>query len=130
MAYIKVPTESKSKINKAGKILVQSNFFTTEYQAALELANRWRACHAYPINTFQATLRTKVRNLSGEPIVAQRLKRMPTIIDKLYRFPNMQLTTMQDIAGLRAILDSVGEVQGLANSYVLNKSFPHEYIDS
>jgi putative GTP pyrophosphokinase len=104
MAYISVPTESKSKINKAGKILTQDSFFNTGYQEALDLANRWRACHAYPINTFQATLRQKVQACSGEPIVAQRLKRMPTIIDKLTRFPNMQLTTMQDIAGLRAVL--------------------------
>jgi hypothetical protein len=129
MAYIQVPTESKSKINKAGKILTKDSFFDPEYQGALDLANRWRACHAYPINTFQATLRLKVKGCIGEPIVAQRLKRMPTIIDKLTRFPNMQLTTMQDIAGLRAILENVKDVQAVANSYVNNKSFPHEFVD-
>lgn len=128
MAYIEVPKESKSQINKAGKILTQDSFFNAEYQDALELANRWRACHAYPINTFQATLRQKIRDCSGEPIVAQRLKRMPTIIDKLTRFPNMQLTTMQDIAGLRAILNNVDDVQTVAKKYLDNKSFPHEYV--
>lgn len=129
MAFIQVPTESKSKINKAGKILTQDSFFNLEYQEALDLANRWRACHAYPINTFQATLRQKVSQCSGEPIVAQRLKRMPTIIDKLSRFPNMQLTTMQDIAGLRAILENIDDVQSVVSKYVFNKSFPHEFID-
>lgn len=129
MAYTPVPAESKSKINKAGKILTTDNFFDPEYQMALELANRWRACHAYPINTFQATLRQKVNQCSGESIVAQRLKRMPTIIDKLTRFPNMQLTTMQDIAGLRAILDNVQDVKFVAQKYISNKSFPHELID-
>jgi ppGpp synthetase/RelA/SpoT-type nucleotidyltranferase len=129
MAYISVPLESKSKINRAGKILTTDDFFDDEYQKALELANRWRACHAYPINTFQATLRQKASQCSGEPIVAQRLKRMPTIIDKLTRFPNMQLTTMQDIAGLRAILENVNDVQTLAQKYISNKSFPHEFID-
>lgn len=129
MAYTSVPTESKSKINKAGKILTTDNFFNLEYQEALELANRWRACHAYPINTFQATLRQKIHQCTGEPIVAQRLKRMPTIIDKLTRFPNMQLTTMQDIAGLRAILDNVQDVQIVAQKYISNKSFPHEFVD-
>ncbi|HET8962530.1 MAG TPA: RelA/SpoT domain-containing protein, partial [Chitinophagales bacterium] len=82
------------------------------------------------INTFQATLRTKIRNCSGEAIVAQRLKRMPTIIDKLSRFPNMQLTTMQDIAGIRAIFDDLADVQLIAAKYINNKSFPHEFVDS
>ena len=129
MAYISVPTESKSRINKAGKTLTLGDFFNPDYQAALELANRWRACHAYPINTFQATLRLKVKDCSGEPIVAQRLKRMPTIIDKLSRYPSMQLTTMQDIAGLRAILDDVNDVASVADKYLNNKSFPHEFVD-
>lgn len=129
MAHISVPIESKSKINKAGKILTEDNFFTTEYQDALDLANRWRACHAYPINTFQATLRTKLKGCSGDPIVAQRLKRMPTIIDKLSRHPNMQLSTMQDIAGLRAILENVADTQQVADRYLKNKNFPHIYVD-
>lgn len=71
---ISVPLESKSQINKSGKILSQADVFSDEYQDALELANRWRACHAYPINTFQATLRTKIKNCQGEVLVAQRLK--------------------------------------------------------
>jgi putative GTP pyrophosphokinase len=129
MAYIQVPSESKSRINRAGKILTQDSFFNPEYQNALDLANKWRACHAYPINTFQATLRQKVKTCTGDPIVAQRLKRMPTIIDKLTRFPHMQLTTMQDIAGLRAILDDVKDVSKVADKYISNKAFPHEFVD-
>lgn len=127
---IPVPTESKSQINKAGKTLVQVDLFSPEYQEALELANRWRACHAYPINTFQATLRTKIGNCKGEVLVAQRLKRMPTIIDKLSRFPNMQLTTMQDIAGIRGIFDDLGDVELIVSKYVNNKNFTHEFVGS
>lgn len=127
---IPVPTESKSQINKAGKILVQTNVFSKDYQNALELANRWRACHAYPINTFQATLRTKIRNCKGDVLVAQRLKRMPTIIDKLQRFPNMQITTMQDIAGIRAIFDELHDIGFIVSKYVENKNFPHEFVAS
>lgn len=125
---IPVPTESKSQINKAGKILALGRVFSHEYEDALELANRWRACHAYPINTFQATLRTKIGGCRGDAIVAQRLKRMPTIIDKLLRFPNMQLTTMQDIAGIRAIFDHLSDVQLITSKYVHNKNFPHEFV--
>ena len=128
MSYIQVPSQSKSQINRAGRILTEDSFYDAEYQKALDLANRWRACHAYPTNTFQATLRLKVKHCKGDPIVAQRLKRMPTIIDKLVRYPNMQLTTMQDIAGLRAILDSVNDVAFVADKYVNNKAFPHQFI--
>lgn len=127
---IPVPIESKSQINKVGKVLTEVDLFSKEYQDALELANRWRACHAYPINTFQATLRTKIQNCKGDVLVAQRLKRMPTIIDKLSRFPNMQLTTMQDIAGIRAIFDELSDVELMVSKYVHNKNFPHEFVSS
>lgn len=126
MQYTPVPSESKSKINRAGKVLVTAAVNSQEYQAAQELANRWRACHAYPINTFQATLRTKLKPFKGSPLVAQRLKRMPTVIDKLKRHPHMQLTTMQDIGGIRAILANVKDVGKLVEKYVSNKNFPHE----
>lgn len=128
MAFSLVPKESKNKINKAGKILVKDNPTTEELGWAIDLADRWRACHAYPINTFNSTLRVKLRNYS-DVIVAQRLKRMPTIIDKLKRYPAMKLTTMQDIGGLRAVLGSVYDVYMLSEEYRNNTRFKHELID-
>jgi hypothetical protein len=129
MQYTNVPVESKSQINKAGKILVTGDINSPEYTSAQQLANKWRACHAYPINTFQATLRTKLKSFKGTPIVAQRLKRMPTLIDKLKRYPAMQLTTMQDIGGIRAILENVKDVYGIVGKYIDNKSFPHDFVE-
>lgn len=129
MAYTAIPLESKTQINKAGKILCESDPTTWEYIEAQELANRWRSCHAYPINTFQSTLRTKLRHFSGSPIVAQRLKRMPTMIDKLKRHPNMKLTTMQDIAGVRGIVDTIDDVNKIVGLYVDNKNFRHELVE-
>lgn len=43
--------------------------------------------------------------------VTQRLKRFPTILDKLVREPSLPLSKMQDIGGVRAILPSVQEVR-------------------
>jgi putative GTP pyrophosphokinase len=119
MPFSSVPTESKGKINKAGKLLTNPGGHTVEEVAsAIELVNTWRACHAYPINTFQSTLRTKLKaHHYSNYIVAQRLKRLPTIIDKLNRHPHMQLTTMQDIGGVRAILKSVKNVYRLRDEY-------------
>ena len=134
MPFSQVPTESKKSINRAGHILVKESPSPEEWNWAIDLADRWRACHAYPINTFQSTLRRKftLSQYDGEPLVAQRLKRMPTIIDKLKRHPNMQLSTMQDIGGVRAVLNSVDDVYRLADSYKnrSNKSrFAHELVD-
>ena len=129
MPFALVPNESKKNINKAGHILIDENSSPEDVMWALDLADQWRACHSYPINTFQAALRRKftLSKYDGEPIVAQRLKRMPTIIDKLKRHPNMQLSTMQDIGGVRAILNSIDDVYRLASSYK-NKSNKSSFL--
>lgn len=129
MAFAPVPCVSKKKIDKAGAILAQDNRQHEEFEWAWELAGQWRACHAYPINTFQANLRTKLKNYKEEPIAAQRLKRMPTIIDKLKRYPAMKLSTMQDIGGLRAILRDVKDVYGLTKEFEDSSRLAHELID-
>ena len=128
MTFSPVPQESKSQIKKAGEILALGNPEHPEYLWALNLADKWRACHAYPINTFQSTLRVKLKKFSKEVIVAQRLKRMPTIIDKLRRYPAMQLTTMQDIGGIRAVLGSVNDVYKLADEYRKSSFFAHSLV--
>jgi hypothetical protein len=81
------------------------------------------------MNTFQATLRAKLRNAFGTTIVAQRLKRAPSIIFKLQRFDGMQLARMQDIAGLRAVLTSVRRVRALEKNY-RTSTFAHELTNS
>ncbi len=129
MTFSLVPEESKNRINKAGKTLIKGNTQSNEFKEALELANKWRACHAYPLNTFNATLRKKLSKSLPDSISAQRLKRMPTIIDKLKRYHNMQLTTMQDIGGLRAIVKSIKEVYKLADEYRDQSRFYHELVN-
>ena len=126
MAFAPVPDETKSQINRAGAILSSQEADPSYSAWALELAERWRACHAYPINTFQATLRANLRSYEGDPIAAQRLKRMPTIVDKLKRYPAMKLTTMQDIGGVRAVLSSVEDVRSLAHRYMDSRRFAHK----
>ena len=135
MAFSPVPVESKNQIRKAGEILVKSLhdddfekfFFNKEWDWAWNLVNKWRSCHAYPINTFQATLRNNTRQYK-DPIIAQRLKRMPTIVDKLARYPAMNLLTMQDIGGVRAVLGSIKDVEALVHTYKTNKNLTHELM--
>ena len=61
--------------------------------------------HRDVINTFQAMLRARAKNLDIE--VAQRLKRRSTIMDKLTRHSGMQLARMDDVAGCRLIFQNI-----------------------
>ncbi len=73
---------SKKQVKKAGEALANSNSSTSEYKKAMQVLSIWRSLHTTPLNTFQTTLRRKVKSLNFySPIIAQRLKRTPSIID-------------------------------------------------
>ncbi|MFZ1416211.1 MAG: RelA/SpoT domain-containing protein [Defluviicoccus sp.] len=75
----------------------------------------WRAAHRGVLNTFQAILRTRTRGTNIH--VAQRHKRRMTIVDKLRRFPRMQLARMDDVAGCRLIFKSINELQSFRSTF-------------
>jgi ppGpp synthetase/RelA/SpoT-type nucleotidyltranferase len=118
---------SNNEVKAAGKILTKpSEFSELELENAQNILTYWRTIHAYPINTFQATLRDKIKRLGfQDTLVAQRLKRSVSIVSKLERFSNMKLSTMQDISGLRAILNDISEVRIMEESYLKSK-FKHK----
>lgn len=128
MSLPKVPNYSKGQIDRAGDALLKNE---SDEKAQLILSE-WRACHAYPINTFQSTLRDKVAALHlKNTLVAQRLKRLPTIIDKLRRYPDMKLSRMQDIGGVRVVLETISDVRKIENSYRVksaNSRFEHKLV--
>ena len=121
------PEYSKTKVNKAGEILTDDNPFVKNLSWAYEVIDNWRACHAYPVNTFQATLRNKLKKIDKNALVAQRLKRMPSIKGKLQRFEKMQLARMQDIGGLRAVVSDLKKVYELESNYK-NTKFKHDLV--
>lgn len=95
------PGDSKSRVNRAGNN-VRSNLATEE---DLRVIDEWRAAHRAVLNTFQAILRTKTHRT--KIYVAQRHKRKSTIFGKLDRFPDMQLSRMDDVAGCRLIFPNI-----------------------
>ena len=116
---------SKTSVRKAGHILA-TNTGNVDADDAFSLLSQWRSLHSYPINTFQATLRQKINTLGlKNAIVAQRLKRTPSIIAKLKRLKTMGLDRMQDIGGLRIVLASVDDVYRLHDD-ILNSRFEHK----
>lgn len=77
----------------------------------MERLSRFRAEFNVPLTKVVMGLRSAVVTAGGKQVlVGQRLKRQPRIITKLARYPAMELTRMQDIAGCRAIVDDVGVV--------------------
>lgn len=129
MSFVK-PKFSNGQINRAGEILASTTSRSLQDRAfADEVLANWRAAHGYPINTFQATLRSKLKTIDNNAIVAQRLKRAPSIVLKLQRFPGMKLARMQDIGGIRAIVSSVARVRRIEQSYRASR-FEHELVSS
>jgi putative GTP pyrophosphokinase len=114
---------SKSQIDKAGRRLKKwlldphapdLSVDQTEMMRALRTLNWFRYQHEYPLRKTTVGLRGFVgRETIAAPVVAQRLKRLPTIINKLARQPSMALTRMEDIGGCRAIIERPNEVDGV-----------------
>lgn len=128
MAFAKLQY-SKKQVNRAGDILISDKPMINEFFWAHDVLTNWRAVHGYPINTFQATLRKRLKDIDPGALVAQRLKRTPSIMSKLKRFDSMKLARMQDIGGLRAVLSSIEKVRSLEALY-RDGRFPHELSHS
>lgn len=110
-----VPMLTKSQVNKAGRtarLCLQGEIaWGPEVEASLDVIYLYRAAHQYPLIKANMGLRSVVRTEGCQVEVSQRLKRFRTILDKLVREPTMQLSTMQDIGGCRAVLHSIDEIR-------------------
>lgn len=104
---------SKNQVNKAGKLIGSGVASHAELSEAREKVSNFRSAHAYPLFSVTIHVRKNALAVNTNAIVARRLKRLPTIIDKLTRHPNMNVTTMQDLGGCRVILSTVSEVDAL-----------------
>jgi ppGpp synthetase/RelA/SpoT-type nucleotidyltranferase len=74
-------------------------------------------------------LKSRARKVNSNSYVSQRLKRLNSIHAKLVREPAMQLVTMQDIAGCRAILPTLADARNLVSLYE-TMDIPHEFDHS
>jgi putative GTP pyrophosphokinase len=95
------PRYSKGRVDKAGQRIGTPE----QTDEDLEVLENWRASHANILNTFKTLLYNRARHFNVQ--IAQRLKRRPTIIDKLTREAQMRLSRMHDIAGCRVIFSDL-----------------------
>lgn len=99
---------TRNQIITAGKTIKNNNISDQERDKAITIIDNWRAAHAFPLNTFYIHLR---RMAEGQDIVvAERLKRLDSILNKLKREPTMSLWTMQDLGGCRFIVPNVEDI--------------------
>lgn len=128
------PQHSKTQVDKAGQVLACGEAPQDALENALTIINNWRSCHSYPLNTFQVGLRHNARDLEPKALVAQRIKRLSSIQQKLTALRTQRLSQMQDIGGCRAVVTNVSRVRSLADIY-LHSSLKHplqslaNYID-
>lgn len=111
---------SKSRLDKAGRRLQASaagelDLLGSDIEEEAAIVAAFRKLHGPALSRVAANLRYYVHNESRLMIVGQRLKRTPTIIDKLERHPKMKLSRMHDIAGCRAVVESTSNVYAISD---------------
>ena len=119
---------SKKRVNKSGSYLAHNTINTvneSEFDENLEIFNNWRALHSYPMNIIYMNLNRRIKKLGiQDAIIVQRLKRSPSILNKLNRFKDMQLSRMQDIGGVRIIVKKISDIYKIRDD--INNAFPHK----
>ncbi len=123
------PQSTKREINRAGDVLINKNSTPQEKEKAIEQVNNWRLAHAFPLNTFQNRLRTVSRSIDPECLVAQRTKRLTSIVSKLERISGFNLSQIQDIGGCRAIVRTIGQVENIVQKYKHgSRGVKHDFV--
>lgn len=125
---------TKAQLKRAGDAVRQG----VVGPEVFELLKNWRNLHSLPLSMLQSSIKSKLRRLPDvkDLLIAQRLKRMPSIVSKLKRFDTMQVARMQDIGGLRIIGKNISDVYKVKNllckagnnaAFLPTNSF-HDYI--
>lgn len=119
---------SISQVNRAGDFIAGRNEIWRRYgdnveewerriDAAFDIVTDWRSIHGVPLKTVSNMLARRAVKIDASAIVAQRLKRFPSIRVKLQNSPVNNLSTMQDIAGCRAVVGTVTDAYALKHLY-------------
>lgn len=116
MAWVQ-PQHSRSKVDAAGAILIdpKADFFSA-FEAQNVISN-WRSSHSFPLNTLQNALRRNCKRVDATALVAQRIKRISSIRNKLLRYPTKRLSQMQDIGGCRGVVSSISQVYRVVEEF-------------
>ncbi|MBA4308658.1 MAG: hypothetical protein C0429_18170 [Sphingopyxis sp.] len=128
---------SKKDVVRAGKALAKRLVWEAETKAEIQtvfdIANSWRASHAFPMHRMRAELHGRMSSLKLKGLTAARLKQMSSIRGKLNRIES-NLRQLQDLGGCRAVVPDIQQARQLVSD-IVDKS-PHKltrqdhYMDS
>ncbi|MEX9782295.1 RelA/SpoT domain-containing protein [Providencia manganoxydans] len=114
---------SKKQVKRAGDN-IRKNIETAN---SVDIIRNFRAAHLYPLMIIKNLVWKHAKKKAPTAIIARRLKRLPTIIDKLSRATlngkqdnSISIVRMQDIGGCRVIVENREQLISLNNS--LNNS--------
>ena len=110
----------RNQINKAGEEMMTSKD-PIIVKSAIEKINDWRSLHTIVLELLQNRVNTLL-STNSIPIVlsSHRLKRLASIQYKLDVNPTMRLGGMQDIGGLRIVVENINTLNAL--NVLLHKS--------
>ncbi|MCC4787410.1 RelA/SpoT domain-containing protein [Vibrio splendidus] len=111
---------SKKQVERAGRCIRKQE---GDVEQAVKVIQNFRSAHTYPLTIIKNLVWKHVRSLGllETATVARRLKRLPTILDKLQRASlngggsgnAIDLRRMQDIGGCRVIVQTKSELEKL-----------------
>ena len=128
---MRLPDHGKKSIISAGKLLNADSPDPNKFLHALKIANDWRNLHIKPMGVVGTDLRKKCAEVDSRAFTSERIKRLESISAKLER-PELQglnLWTMQDIGGCRAILPDVFGVRKVEALYSDGPFIPYRRKD-
>ena len=118
---------SKGQIDRAGKTLRRALLAREPLPSEAEQAQAtfvleaFREAHRGSMDSVMDELRSSIV-IEGLAVLelSQRLKRAPTIVDKLRRIPTMKLSSLQDLGGCRAVFATQDEVERVQARFMAN----------
>ncbi len=113
---------TKGEIDRAGDLFRIEQPLEDGLVRAYEVLDNWRSAHSFPLNAMQIWLRRNARSVSKTALIAQRLKRVVSIVLKLRRFRDMKLSRMHDLGGCRAVMTNVDEVRRVEAQFKKSES--------
>ncbi|MDV8157993.1 RelA/SpoT domain-containing protein [Acinetobacter bereziniae] len=108
-------TFSKKDVIRAGEALINENLLDEPIllEKTMDVLTYWRDSHVIPLNVAQNLLNKFIYRIDKKAFIAKRLKRFESIKKKLKRFKGMQLKNMQDIGGIRVVVENLKQVDSI-----------------
>lgn len=101
---------SGKQVLRTGEFLISTDTYLPENEDKLSEAfgvlSYWRYSFEKPLENALEKIQKDIKQIDNSAIFAKRLKRLPSIVTKLRRFPKMNLKNMQDIGGCRIVLSN------------------------